>query len=194
MMAVATGADSGKVVAFEPYDFLEGWEGRVGGEGGDGCLKVRGRALFSGYVVEKSGKFVLEDPKDGDGWFRTSDRVELTESGLYFRGRVTSEVKVLGELVDIDQLQSRVEALVAMDGGDKTRYLVLALPDKRRGHELVLADASGAGMGTEIVREANEKLAGYERISRSLPVDQIPRSALGKPLRRVLEKRLAGEE
>ena len=181
MVAATSDCESGKEGRLK---FLDGWEGI--NDDDSLTLKLRGEGLFAGYVSQSDGVFEFDSPKDADGWFTTSDRVEVDSGGLRFIGRLGAEVKVLGELVDLDRLQQRVSSEAESLGVDPNHLIVVALADERSGNRIVLADASGSNDGQSVVDHVNVGLAGYERITEALPVVEIPRGSLGKPLRRKL--------
>ena len=144
---------------------LGDWEVRVGERGG---AEIRGSALFAGYVDAVSGATV--DARGEEGWFRTSDRVELgeDESGVYVQGvrREGRVVKVLGELVDLDVIERAVGSGV-----------VVGVADKRAGMRVVLVvEEDGIDVGGY-----NLRVRGPARISEVVRVEAIPRGELGKP-------------
>lgn len=146
------------------------WEARVDDEGG---LLLRGAPLFSGYAASGKTGWRLDPARDGEGWFRTGDRCELCGGHLRFLSRADGAVKISGELVSLPLLEDRLASLGIVG-------LVVALPDPRRGHELVLVCETDGG-GEEELRRLNEDLPPIERASRVLGLAGLPRTGLGKP-------------
>lgn len=117
---------------------------------------LRARIVFDGREGEAGGEGLtlrarLEEPVDREGWFQTSDRVEVFDallgaepSGratLRILGREGESVKVLGELVDLARVRSVVEEVVLREERFKEfrgRVWVVAVPDARRENEIVL--------------------------------------------------------
>ena len=156
-----------------PLPLLPHWETRLGC---DGVLELRGPALFACYVVMDDGG-VRREEAGVDGWFATTDRVELEGNHLRFVARNDRVVKVMGELVDLVDLETRVGEL----GGESARCRVVALPELRSGRRLVPVFE---GRLPEAVDKALEKLnaslPGYSRLSEPLVMERWPRTPLGK--------------
>jgi len=107
---------------------------------------------------------------------------EGTRSFLRFVGREGACVKVMGELVYLDQVEAQLRTLVEEPMGE---WMVVAEPEARREHELVLLAESDDEV--EIARwleRFHAQCRGYERISRWQTGVAFERTALGK-LRRV---------
>ena len=158
-----------------PLPVLPHWEFRLGPQD---RLELRGEALFEFYVRWDGDALVREERRDREEWFRSSDVVELDGSLLAVRGRVDRQVKILGEMVDLqaveDELQSHLE------GGE---VRVLPLPDDRRGWRLqpvVGRAAAGSGKLDDLITIFNRRVPGYARLEEALLVDHFPRTALGK--------------
>ena len=149
----------------------------------DGALTVRGDALAGGYAVKRDGAWRWE-PIDRAVGLRTRDRVELSAVGartfLRFLGRESSFVKIKGELVNLAQMQSRLDALAASHGIAHGSVILWPLPDERNGARLILVgECSDVVLGA--LRDSfNESAANHERIAQVHRVESIPRSALGK--------------
>ena len=143
---------------------IEGWEARIT----DNLLEVRGGGTLTGIITEENG-FHFHDPKI-EGWFRTSDHVELQNRNLIFKGRADRRVKILGELVDLDELEKFWQITTGSEAA------LISHPDERRGQNLHLFFT---GAETDI-SSANSNLPGPERLTswKHLPV--VPRTSLGK--------------
>jgi o-succinylbenzoate---CoA ligase len=140
----------------------------------DGRVALRGESLFTGYGT-KSG-FI--DPKK-DGWFITEDLAELDGRVLRVFGRAGEFVKIGGESVDLARLDAILAAIAGPHAG------VVAVPDDRLGHVIELAvDAS---VELDIVAAAfAERVHPFERARRVHRVAEIPRTPLGKLIRKKL--------
>jgi O-succinylbenzoic acid--CoA ligase len=149
---------------------LPAWEARADAEG---RLLLRGAPLFAGYAMRGEGGWLLDPSRDAEGWFRSGDRCELREGRLRFLARADGAVKVSGELVSLPSLDERLATLGIVG-------LVVALPEPRRGHELVLVCES-EGDGAAELALLNAALPPIERATRPLAVAELPRTELGKP-------------
>jgi o-succinylbenzoate---CoA ligase len=156
----------------EPLELLPHLEARI--DLGD-RLALRGASLFTGYV--EGG--VLTDPKI-DGWFTSEDHATLDGRKLTITGRPSDFVKIGGESVDLRRLD-RILASITPDAA------VFAAPDERLGHVIHLAMTRD---DSRAVDEFNARVLPFERARAVHRVEEIPRSPLGKLLRRELEKRI----
>lgn len=152
-------------------------------------LTVCGSALTSGYAINKSNGWAWMEMNSSSG-LRTRDRVEIRNQGarriLKFLARESSLVKVMGELVNIEALQSRLESLTDAPQG----VAVCALPDARTGSKLVLAGDLPAPELEKLRNRFNALVTGIEKIDQIVCISQIPRSALGKLDREAVKKLL----
>ena len=152
----------------------------------DGRLAIRGGALFTGMVEKDSiGNWEFAPaPLDGDGFFSTSDRAELreTEEGrsIRFLGRCDDLVKILGELISLNELREKFSRIVR---SEKRSATLLALSDSRSDHRL-LAVLEGEAISREtrerILSEYHADVAPFERIAEWVVVPELPRTAIGK--------------
>ena len=147
---------------------------RVDGIDGGGRLFVRGPNVMLGYLrAETPG--VLQPP--AGGWYDTGDIVEFDEHGFVtIKGRAKRFAKVAGEMVPL----GAVEDLVAKVWPEH-QHAVVAVPDPKRGEQLVLvterADANRAALA------AAAREAGLPEIfvPRSIvPVARVPILGTGK--------------
>ncbi|MDP4849832.1 MAG: AMP-binding protein, partial [Verrucomicrobiales bacterium] len=135
-----------------------------------GRLRIRGEALFTGYVTKGDGGWTLDTGRDDEGWFTTGDRIELRGRELRFLGRSDDLVKVSGELVSLSSLSARVAACGWIG-------LVVAVPHERRENELILVIE---GALDEALAIFNEGLPPLEQVSRVVTLAPLPRTEVGK--------------
>jgi len=141
----------------------------------DDVLEVRGPSLLTGWMLFGSdGCVSWEDPKV-DGWFRTSDRVELRADSLRVLGRIDDSVKIRGELVDVAALESELQAMVP---SGLVRIDVSA--DERNGAVLIVVAENPRAEGE--ARAAIGIFPPYARPS-ALRVGPIETGPLGKKIR-----------
>ena len=177
---------SSQVATGEDLPLLPGWEAKVV----DGCLVLKGGGLLTAVIRRACEGFRAVDPKV-DGWFLTQDRVELEDGKLRVLGRADRLVKVMGELVDLEDLERFWREKLRRELAIVTRH------DDRRGVSLKLffeAFVEGREEGSEVRRNSeieriNAGLAGPSRLSDWEEVTRLPRSPLGKIDRYALSKR-----
>jgi o-succinylbenzoate---CoA ligase len=140
----------------------------------DGRLAFRGPSLLTGYATDAG--FI--DPKQ-NGWFHSEDAGEVEGRTLRVLGRRGDFVKIGGESVDLGRLDAILDGLRgSIDAA------VFAAADERLGSVIQLAAADGDV--EELVDAFNERVFPFERIRAVRRVSRIPRTALGKLLRREL--------
>jgi O-succinylbenzoic acid--CoA ligase len=151
-------------------EMIDGWQVRLNGAG---TLDVKGDCLFKGYLVGSDGNFEFIDPKV-DGWFSTSDRVELIEvdgkTGIKFLGRSDQQVKILGELVDVSALESRLQEILQHE------IYLIPVADNRRGMNLYPVVDNRALI--EKIRDIH--WSGPHRLEEPVVVSDFPRNEMGK--------------
>lgn len=172
-----------------PIPLLPIWRAEVAS--GD-LLRICGPALFSGYVMLADGGWHFS--RRENEWHATSDRVMLVDEGITPLGRADTLVKVLGELVDPESIERE---LIALSDGKLAAgtFAVIALPDERAGHLLVPVfemriDRSAVGSALAAYQIS---APGFRRLQPAVFVPEIPRSLLGKLLRKELAAKCAGE-
>ncbi len=146
----------------------------------DGRLAFSGSSLLTGYATPDG--FI--DPKI-DGWFVSDDLGAVEGRTLRIEGRSGDVVKVGGELVNLKRLDEILRD-VLRDVRDIDAALI-AVPDERLGHVIHVAVTSELGM---LIEEFDRRVAPFERVRAVHRVDSIPRSPLGKLLRKKLEESL----
>lgn len=142
----------------------------------------------------EDGAYTLEDPLR-DGWYGTEDLGDVHANQLKILGRRDEIVKVLGVLVSVPAVEAAARAFFAAQNlkGD---LAVLAIPDEREAHKLVLFTDSKNPL-TEWehwVHRFNSIQPGPERLQQIVWLDSIPRSELGKILKGELHKKVPGSE
>lgn len=97
-------------------------------EGGKLC--VRGPNIMAGYLsVERPGVIVAPE----GGWHDTGDIVTLDDGFVVIKGRAKRFAKLGGEMVSLAAVESMISGL-----WPDQNHVVVALPDSRKGEQLVL--------------------------------------------------------
>lgn len=97
-------------------------------EGGKLC--VRGPNIMAGYLSADAPGTLL--PPEG-GWHDTGDIVTLDDGFVVIKGRAKRFAKLGGEMVSLAAVESMVSGL-----WPDSNHVVVALPDARKGEQLVL--------------------------------------------------------
>jgi len=142
-----------------------------------GRLMLRGEPLLTGYVSGEGDVVDFSDPRQGS-WFLTGDIVHLSKGELTVMGRADRCVKVLGELVNLDEVTLNLTEgkLSALSVGE---VVVLAVENVRKGVRLIVC-TEGESLDEGRLHAYNSQCHPLHRIDESIVVDEMPRSALGK--------------
>jgi long-chain acyl-CoA synthetase len=150
-----------------------------------GELVVRGPQVFGGYY----GKPEETEAVFTDGWFRTGDIVTIDEAGFV---RIVDRIKELIITGGFNVAPTEVENALRQHPQVEDAAVV-GLPSDRSGEEVVAAIVVGQGeeIDVEAVREfARGILTPYKVPRRIYVVDELPKSLIGKVLRRQVRDRL----
>ncbi|MFV0318919.1 MAG: long-chain-fatty-acid--CoA ligase [Microbacterium sp.] len=145
-----------------------------------GELIVRGPQVFSGYY----GKPEETERVFVDGWFRTGDIVTIDDSGFV---RIVDRIKELIITGGFNVAPTEVE-IALRQHPDVEDAAVVGLPSGQSGEEVVAAvvlDPAVEEPDVEAIREfARGLLTPYKVPRRIFIVDELPKSLIGKVLRR----------
>lgn len=153
--------------------------------GSAGELIVRGPQVFSGYY----GKPEATDAVFVDGWFRTGDVVTIDEAGFV---RIVDRIKELIITGGFNVAPTEVEVALRQHP-DVTDAAVVGLPSDHSGEEVVAAIVveGSKDVDVEAIREfARGILTPYKVPRRIFVVDELPKSLIGKVLRRQVKQKL----
>ncbi len=125
-----------------------------------GRLFVRGPNIMVGYLrAERPG--LIEPPSEG--WYDTGDIVDIDHEGFVtILGRAKRFAKIAGEMVPLGRVEAEVAVLWPQD-----QHAVVALPDQRKGEQLVLVTTAQHPSATDLA--AHFKACG-------LPELMVPRT------------------
>jgi long-chain acyl-CoA synthetase len=154
--------------------------------GEEGELIVRGPQVFSGYWKnpdESAAVFV-----DGD-WFRTGDIGSVDADGFV---RIIDRIKELVKTSGFNVSPSEVEEILRTFPGILDAAVV-GLPSEQSGEDVVAAVTLEPGvlLDEEAIRVfCRDKLTPYKVPRRIVQVNELPKSLIGKVLRRQVRDRL----
>jgi acyl-CoA synthetase (AMP-forming)/AMP-acid ligase II len=151
-----------------------------------GELVVRTPWVMQGYWHDKEA---TDDVIDSGGWLHTHDAAHLDADGyVYISGRLDDVIISGGENVH----PGEVEEVLATLPGLASAALV-GIPDRRWGEMVaaaVVADGGQPLTEQQVIDYCRERLAGYKCPRRVVFVDELPRNATGKVVRREVRDRL----
>jgi len=163
--------------------------------GGTGELWIKGPNVFKGYLNNPEGTAAS---LTSDGYFKTGDVGHQDKDGnFYITDRVKELIKYKGFQVPPAELEGILTSHPKIDD-----VAVVGIYDEAQATEVprayvVPAKGIEAGKKTEddIVQWLAAKVASHKRLRGGVRfVDEVPKSASGKILRRVLKVRAAEEE
>jgi acyl-CoA synthetase (AMP-forming)/AMP-acid ligase II len=151
-------------------------------EGEEGELWIRGPQVMPGY---------LDDPEAtaqtlvGDGWLRTGDIARIDPEGFtYIVDRLKELIKYKGYQVPPAELEA---VLVSHPKVRDAGVIGTPMDDGSEAPKAFVVSDDGADP-EELMAYVAERVAPYKRVREVEFVDEIPKSASGKILRRVLRE------
>jgi long-chain acyl-CoA synthetase len=159
--------------------------------GEEGELIVRGPQVFSGYwkKPEETAAVFVPSSDDGAEWFRTGDIVSIDADGFV---SIVDRIKELIITGGFNVAPSEVEEALRAHPS-VADVAVVGLPSERNGEDVVAAVvlAEGATMDAAALETlARESLTPYKVPRRFVAVDELPKSLIGKVLRKKVRESL----
>lgn len=147
------------------------------GTGRVGEVVVKSPTVFARYVNHSA-----DSDFTADGFFRTGDMGALDKDGyLTLVGRRKDIIIYSGQNVYPGDVELHLERLEGV-----AEACVFGVPHPQTGEAVIAAIVAAPGVpvsATGLRRQLISQLAPYQVPKRILIIDQIPRNALGKPLR-----------
>ena len=159
--------------------------------GEQGELIVRGPQVFSGYwkKPDETAAVFVPSSDEGAAWFRTGDIVTVDEAGFV---RIVDRIKELIITGGFNVAPSEVEDCLRQHP-DVADVAVVGLPSQHSGEEVVAAVvlAPGRSLDEAGIREfARANLTAYKVPKHIYVVEELPKSLIGKVLRRQVREAL----
>ena len=153
------------------------------GPGEDGEVWIRGPQVMRGYLGDDEA---TANTIDDDGWLHTGDIGHADEDGwFYLVDRLKELIKYKGFQVAPAELEA-----VLLEHPAVADAAVVASPDAEAGEvPKAFVVASGDLDVEELQAFVADRVASYKQVRRVEVIDEIPKSASGKVLRRVLVQR-----
>jgi acyl-CoA synthetase (AMP-forming)/AMP-acid ligase II len=151
--------------------------------GRDGEICVRGPQVTRGYL---KNPMATANTLDDDGWLHTGDIGHTDEDGfLFVVDRLKELIKYKGHQVPPAELEAVLISHAAV-----TDAAVVASPDEQAGEvPKAFVVRKTDVTAEELMDYVAARVAPYKRVRRVQFVEEIPKSASGKILRRILVER-----
>lgn len=157
-------------------------DGNEVGVGEPGELCVKGPQVMQGYWRRPEA---TADVTTSDGYFRTGDVAILTEGGLF---KIVDRIKDMILVSGFNVYPNEIEAVIAkMDG--VMEAACIGVPDERTDEAVKLFVVKTAGSTItkdDVIAFCRKNLTGYKVPRQVEFIDAVPKSAVGKLLRREL--------
>ena len=156
--------------------------------GAEGEVWVKGPQVMQGYLNNPTA---TKETITEDGWLRTGDIARVDEDGyLFIVDRLKELIKYKGFQVAPAELEA---TLVGMEG--IVDAAVIGLPDEEAGERPIafVVRAENGPTADDIHAHFKANLATYKQLHEIRFVEEVPKSASGKILRRFLRDQVAAE-
>jgi acyl-CoA synthetase (AMP-forming)/AMP-acid ligase II len=152
-------------------------------DGEPGELLIRGPQVMKGYLNNPHATALAIDP---DGWLHTGDIARLEPDGSV---RIVDRIKELIKYKGYQIAPAELEALLLTHPAIADAA-VIPVPDEEAGEvPKAFVVPSGSITSEEVSQFVADHVAPYKKVRAVEIVDEIPKSASGKILRRVLIER-----
>ncbi|XP_059482017.1 uncharacterized protein LOC132200520 [Neocloeon triangulifer] len=148
--------------------------------GEEGELWIRGPQVMKGYLDNKEAtKEILTE----DGWLKTGDVARLDEHGaIYIVDRLKDIIKVKGFQVSPTELE---DIIVKMEGVADVAVVGVSIGEDEGPKACVVKKKDSNISAEDVISYLDAKVAKFKRLTGGVQfVDQIPRSAAGKILKK----------
>lgn len=141
--------------------------------------------MMKGYITR--GKMI--SPFDDDGFFRTGDVGYCAGDSLFLTGRESDTVKKGGEFVSLPQIED-----LSLSSPHVSDVAAVAVPDEYWGNKIVLfyiptPQSDIDGVERELSDLFAQRLRQIEIPDKLIPVPAMPKTSIGKTVKRSLVER-----
>jgi acyl-CoA synthetase (AMP-forming)/AMP-acid ligase II len=159
------------------------------GPGERGELWIRGPQVMLGYLGRPQATAAM---LDDDGWLHTGDIAVADDEGWF---AIVDRVKELIKYKGFQVAPAELEAIL-ITHPQVSDCAVIGIPDEQAGElpKAFIVPAHAALDPDEVIRFVAGQVAPHKRIRALELVDEIPKSASGKILRRLLRDRVDTSE
>ncbi|NUS27458.1 MAG: AMP-binding protein, partial [Streptomyces sp.] len=155
------------------------------GAGEAGEILIRGPQVMKGYLGRPDATAAMIDP---DGWLHTGDVGHVDTDGWLF---VVDRVKELIKYKGFQVAPAELEALLLTHPGIADAAVIGVYNDENNEvpHAYVVRQPTAADLSEgEVMMYVAERVAPYKRVRHVTFIDDVPRAASGKILRRRLRE------
>lgn len=149
-----------------------------------GEILARGPRVMTGYWKDEQK---TSQVMTSDGWLRTGDLGWMDEEGyIYLAGRADDMIIRGGENISPEEVEEVLHSHPKIE-----EAAVIGVPDPEWGQEprvMVVLKKGEAATSEEIMEYCRSRLAGFKRPRSVVFIDALPRSAMGKVLRKKLRE------
>ncbi len=176
---------AGRVVPNTEVQIVDVVTGEAVRQGLEGELWIRGPQIMKGYLGRPDETAAC---LDRDGWYHTGDVGYVDGEGFFF---IVDRTKELIKYKGLQVAPAELEALLVTHPGVLDAAVVRKADEEAgevpKAYVVLKADAASQGTSaTAIMDWVAGRVAPHKRIRHLEFIDQIPKSASGKILRRVL--------
>ncbi|MEN0012099.1 MAG: long-chain fatty acid--CoA ligase [Solirubrobacteraceae bacterium] len=154
------------------------------GPGEVGEIVIRGHNVMAGYLGRPEA---TAEAIDEDGWFKTGDMAQYDEDGYYFIVDRKKDLVIRGGY----NVYPREIEEVLYEHPAVMEAAVLGVPHDEWGEEIAAAVAAKPGQtidADEVKAFVKERVAAYKYPRMVVVVDELPKTATGKILKREIDK------
>ena len=154
-----------------------------------GRIQISGQPLLTAYVgINQGGQCFMEDPKKND-WWTSNDLGEVSVDHLVIKGRVDRCIKILGELVNLTDVENTLAEIFHQINKGHVNFAVVALEDKRAGYRLILCLESEVCF-SDLLGLHNSCCHPLHRIEKVVSFTVLPLTGIGKISYALLKEKL----
>lgn len=147
--------------------------------GAEGELLLGGPQVFAGYSTDAPSPFV--DGPTGR-FYRSGDLVRIDDEGIYFRGRVDSQVKFRGYRIELGEIEVAARAVFGL------KTVAAVIQGEHTAARIVLYYVVGEAAETPQPKMLEGTLPKYMVPSEFVGMDSLPVNQNGKIDRRALAR------
>ncbi len=176
----------GRAAAFAEVNIVDSETRQELPRGEIGEIAVRSSFLMEGYSKQADKTAAVFE----NGWYYTGDGGYMDEEGyIFIKDRLKDMIISGGENVYATEVEN-----VLMSHADITDIAVIGLADEKYGEAVVavcVKKQASSPSDEELIEYCRDQLAGYKIPRRYEYLDELPRNASGKLLKRELRERFA---
>jgi len=145
----------------------------------EGVLLLKGESLSAGEVLFTKANSEFNQRQDE--WLITNDMVKLNNNQLEFISRLHQQVKVSGELVNVQQLNNNFEQLKLKNNFNFTSQVIASPNNKYENQiDIMVEDINNLQPTTNLIKEFNQTNPRHQNINNTYFYKKIKCTELGK--------------